>query len=302
MVTRISTPMIYQRALSAMLSKQSEASETQYQISTGKRILSPADDPAGATRILDYTKEVETLEQYLKNADRANARLGYEESVIQEIENIFQRVRELTIQGSSDALSLQNRQAIATEMWELRKELISLANSKDAQGEYIFSGYQTDTRPFVELVPGTVTYQGDYGSRELQISQSRWIADGNPGSEVFMDIDTGAGTQDMFQAIYQIATDLDNGLNVTSYIDDLDQVQSHVLTVHASIGARMNAIDEQVAVNEDVKLVMEMGRSKEEDLDYAEAITRFERQMTALEAAQQTYVRVSQLSLFNFLR
>jgi len=106
----------------------------------------------------------------------------------------------------------------------------------------------------------------------------------------------------MFDTLAQIADDLESNLNVTGYLGDIDLGITKALEVQATIGARMNAIDEQVAVNEDVKLVMETSRSEEEDVDFAKAITDFNQQMTALEAAQQTYMKISELSLFNFLR
>ncbi len=302
MTARISTYMLSQRAVNAMLERQSNASDTQLHISSGKRIMTPSDDPAGAARVISYTREIETLEQYEINANRATTRLGLEETALVGTENILQRVRELTVQGGSDLLTPQNRQAIAAEIWELRGELIGLANTRDSQGEYIFAGYQTGTQPFEELVGGAVDYNGDLGGRELQISRTRQIADGNNGYEVFVDVDTATGKRSMFDTLSEIASDLDSDLNVGGYLDDIDLALNKALEVHATIGARMNAIDEQVAVNGDMKLVMEISRSEEEDIDFAQAITDFNQQMTALEAAQQTYMKISELSLFNFLR
>ncbi|MCP3671255.1 MAG: flagellar hook-associated protein 3 [Gammaproteobacteria bacterium] len=301
MTARISTYMLSQRAVNSMLERQSNASDTQLHISAGKRIMTPADDPAGAARVISYTREIETLEQYESNANRATTRLGLEETAIVGVEGILQRVRELTVQGGSDLLTPENRQAIAAEIWELRAEFIGLSNTRDAEGEYIFAGYQTGTQPFEELA-GAVSYNGDFGNRELQISASRQIADGNNGYDVFMDVDTATGKSSMFDTLSQIASDLDGDLNVGGYLDDIDLALNKALEVHATIGARMNAIDEQVMVNGDMKLVMEISRSEEEDIDFAQAIADFNQQMTALEAAQQTYMKISELSLFNFLR
>ncbi len=303
MAIRLSTHMIFERGINAMLEQQSKVSEAQLQIASGKRIVNPSDDPSGMTRVLDYNRKIDSLEQYLKNADRVTTRLEYEESAISSTENILQRVRELTVQGSSDLLTPENRAAIATEIRELRDQIFAQANTRDAQGEYIFAGYQTGTIPFVETVPGVVSYNGDLGGRQIQISADRRIADGNNGYEVFMGVPTatGAGKLSLFDTLDQIATDLEADLNVSAYLDDVDMAASHMASVRATIGARMNAIDEQVAVNEDVKTTLEMHRSGEEDLDYAEAITRLDRQLIALEAAQKAYMEVSRLSLFNYL-
>lgn len=300
-MTRISSQMIYQRAVSAMLDQQSRLGDTQLQITTGKRILKPSDDPAGATRVLNYNRAIDTLEQYNNNANRAITRLSVEEGALAGVENVFLRAKELTVQGSSDLLSLEQRQAIAVEIRALRESVLGIANTQDSQGEYIFAGYQTATKPFVDG-PSGIAYQGDAGNRQLQISPRRQIADGNNGYEAFMDVNTSAGKRSMFDTLDRIATDLEAGLNVTGYLDDIDLALTHTLTVRATIGARMNAIDQQVVVNEEVKHAMEVNRSEEQDLDLVEAITRYEQQQIALQAAQQTYVKMTELSLFDFMQ
>jgi flagellar hook-associated protein 3 FlgL len=293
--------MIYQRGVNAMLRQQSQLSDTQMQISTGRRIITASDDPAGATRVIDYNRKIETLEQYLKNADRVETRLEREEVAIAETENILLRVRDLTVQGSSDILSPEQRDFIAIEIRGLREQLIGLSNTRDAHGEYIFAGYQSGTKPFDEPVAGTVVYYGDLGDRQLQISDERLINDGNNGHEVFVDVETTTGKRSLFDTLEQIATDLEADLSPAAYLDDVDLALAHTSTIRSTIGGRLSAIEEQVAVNEEAKLILETHRSGEEDLDFAEAISRLDRQRVALEAAQKAYIRVSQLSLFNYL-
>jgi flagellin-like hook-associated protein FlgL len=99
-----------------------------------------------------------------------------------------------------------------------------------------------------------------------------------------------------------LATELDSHNDVGSFITDVDYALENVLRVRTGIGARMNAIEEQTAVNADLELTLQSHRSREQDLDYNEAIARFEREMVALEAAQKAYVQVQGLSLFNYIR
>ncbi len=299
---RISTHTIFERGLNAMLDRQSEVSDTQLQLSTGRRILTASDDPAGAARVLGYNRTIDTMEQYLNNADRARTRLEFEESSLNGAENILLRVKELTVQGSSDTVSAADRQIIAQEIRELRQSLLGIANSQDSQGEYIFSGFQTGTMPFSGGVSSVVVYQGDLGTRQLQIASDRQVSDGDNGHSVFMDVRTAAGKQSIFETLRLLADDLDSGTNVYDYVDDINYALEDILQIHTTIGARINAIDKQVEVNTDVKLSMETHRAEENDLDYAEAVSRFDRQMLALQAAQQAYIKVSQLSLFNYLR
>jgi len=108
-------------------------------------------------------------------------------------------------------------------------------------------------------------------------------------------------SRSIFGTLNAIVTELEQNNRVDHYIEDVHAALNTIIETRTTVGARLNAVGEQKEVNEDLKLVLESHRSEEEDLDYAEAITRFERQMTALEAAQKAYVKVQQLSLFNFL-
>jgi flagellar hook-associated protein 3 FlgL len=180
--------------------------------------------------------------------------------------------------------------------------MLGIANSKDSQGEYIFAGFQTGTTPFTGGASSVVTYQGDLGDRQLQIASDRTVSDGDNGHTVFIDVSTASGKRSIFETLRLLADDLNNGTNVSGYVDDIDYGLEGILQVHTTIGARLNAIEEQMAINADVKLTMESHRSQENDLDYASAVSRFDRQLLALQAAQQAYIKVSELSLFNYLR
>ncbi|WP_275096776.1 flagellar hook-associated protein FlgL [Sedimenticola hydrogenitrophicus] len=299
---RISTQMITERSLSAMLRQQSDLSNTQLQLSSGRRVLTPADDPASAVRVLGLNGAVETVSQYQNNIDRLTSRLETEEGALDGITNLLQRVRELTVQGNNDVLSATDKGAIALEVRQLRDQLFSMANAKDSNGEYIFSGYQTGTPPFNA---GDYIYYGDNGQRELQIAPGRTIADGDNGFDVFMNVASTAPPatprRSVFETLDNLALALEANTSVGDYITDVDLALQRVIETKASVGGRLNAIEEQKTVNEDLKLNLETQRSDEQDLDYTSAIARFEAQMTALQAAQQAFVKVKGLSLFNYL-
>lgn len=405
---RISTQMITDRSISSMLKQQSSVSDTQLQLSTGKRLLVPSDDPASAARVMGLNGAVETLTQYQSNIDRLTSRLETEESSLAGTTNILQRVRELTVQGNNDVLSQTDKAALASEVRQLRDQIFSMANAKDSGGEYVFAGYQSGTRPF-SYSAGVYTYNGDSGQRELQIAPSRTVADGDNGFDTYMNVATGpiatvnviaptdpapaaitagditidggngngpisigalplaasptdratqllnainaisgetgvtavnatattltltavggtgvtvaiAGTattantgltsatttpvtskRSIFETLDLLATELEAGNSVTRYITDMNLALENIIEVRTTVGGRLNAVEEQQAVNEDLKLILETHRSEEQDLDYAEAIARFESQMVALQAAQQAYVKVKGLSLFNYL-
>jgi flagellar hook-associated protein 3 FlgL len=299
---RISSSQIYQQGVNAILDKQSELAKTQLQLATGKRVLAPSDDPAASTRIIDLNQAIETNTQYQRNADFAETRLSIEETVLTDVGNILQRVRELSVRANNGTLSAGDRQAIAEEVKTSLSAIFQLANNQDATGEYLFSGFKTDTVPFTDDGSGNFSYQGDQGTRNLQVGVSRQISIGDAGNDVFMKVDDAAGgTINMFEMLNGIVTDLEANNPSATSLTQLDSAIDVVLNTRSTIGARMNAIDAQRNANDSFSLILQENRSSLEDLDYAEAVSRFEQQILALQASQQTFVKIEGLSLFNFL-
>lgn len=190
---RISTALINQRALNGILNQQASLSDLQLKIATGKRINVPSDDPIGAAQIVRLTETIRTNEQFIRNADRAKSRLVLEESVLASVEIALQRMRELALQASNSPLSNLDRQAIAIEVRQRLDELLSLANSRDANQKFLFAGSQVNTQPVTQTSGGFV-YNGDQGQRSIQISSNLQVKDGDSGSVVFFDNITGNGT------------------------------------------------------------------------------------------------------------
>ncbi len=299
---RISTAQMYYKGVTVMLDKQAELAKTQQQLATGERILAPSDDPAAATQAMQLEQIIETTKQYQRNANYAESRLSLEETVLVEVGNILQRVRELAVRANNDTLSAGDRTAIAAEVRSVQKDLVQLANTQDANGEYVFAGFKTATIPFSDDGAGNFIYNGDQGQRALQIGDNRQVTIGDSGDQVFMRVDDGAGGfSSMFDVLYEFATDLEANAPDTATLTKLDSALDNVLTVRASIGARMNSIENQRGANDSFSLLMEENRSKLRDLDYAEAVSRFEQQMLALQASQQSFIKIEGLSLFNYL-
>ena len=299
---RLSTSQIFQQAVTAMLNKQADLAKTQQQLATGKQILAPSDDPAAATRILDLNQVIETTSQYQRNSDYAETRLSLEETVLTDVGDVLQRIRELSVRANNDTLSAGDRKAIAVEVRINLQGLIQQANSKDANGEYLFAGFKTGTEPFSDTGGGNFVYAGDQGQRSLQVGARSQVAVGDSGADVFMQVDDGAGgTGNMFAVLNDFAVDLEANNPSTTTLTRLDSAIDSVLNTRASIGARMNSIEGQRNANDSFSLLLQENRSNLQDLDYAEAVSRFEQQMLALEASQQSFVKIQGLSLFNYL-
>lgn len=398
---RISTLSMQQQTVNAMLEQQSKLAQTQQQLATGQRILSPADDPAGAVRALDLTQALSKLDRYDQNADLAENHLQLEESILSSVSDVLQRVRELTLQANNDTQDNQSRASITKELSGLLDDLVGLANSRDPSGNYLFAGYQSNTAPFMRGADGTFSYQGDDGQRQLALSDSRKVAVNDSGADIFARIRNGNGVfttsaslsntgsasmdagsvtsganwqpgtytiqfttantyevhdaggnlltsgnyqsgsnisfaggqvslsgapnsgdsftiapssnQDMFttlkniqQALMASGTDSASQAQMHSALarglSEIDLSLDHVLDARAQIGARLNTLDDQRDINQGASLALQQAKSGVEDLDYTTAISQMNMQMLGVQAAQQSFVKVQSLSLFNFLK
>jgi flagellar hook-associated protein 3 FlgL len=191
---RVSTAYFAQRGLTSMLEQQSRLADIQEQISSGKRLLRPSDDPSGAAQILRLEQAVSVTDQYQRNADNALNRLTLQESTLDSVQDSLIRIREIAIQGANPIISNSDRLSLAQEVRERLEELQSLANTKDANQEYLFSGYKVTTKPFSQAADGSFIYNGDQGQRALQIASGRQMQDSDSGNDVFVNIKNGNGT------------------------------------------------------------------------------------------------------------
>lgn len=167
--------------------------EIQRQVSTGKRVATAADDPAGAAQIIQLQDGLNRLDRYSANADTARRRLSLEENALAEAGDLLDRVRELGIQAGGASQTPEVRQALADEARELRRNLLDLANAQDGEGRYLFAGNAVKTQPFTNT-GGSVTYNGDDGTRSQRIGDNRVVSEADAGSSVFSAIRAGNGT------------------------------------------------------------------------------------------------------------
>ena len=188
---RISTTQIYLQGIEAFGKQQVKLSDLQQQISTGVKLSKPSDDPAASTRVLELQEQVSLQTQYQENIESADTRLKLQETTLSALENISFRLRELSIQGNSGVLDITASQALGIEVNEILEEMVSLANVRDANGDFLFAGFQNQVEPFTMTSTGSVqhvVYNGDEGQRLLQVSETRQIAVDNPGSEIFLQL------------------------------------------------------------------------------------------------------------------
>lgn len=412
---RISSQQIFSGGINRLQDINSNLVDTQQQISTGKRVNKPSDDPVAAARILKLDQEVRQVETYQRNATLADNRLKQEESALSSAVDIIQRVRELTVQAGSGSLSANDRLSISSELKERLGQLANVANTRDASGEYIFSGFQGQTPAFVRNETGEWKYQGDEGQRVLEIDDGVTVPISDHGKGIFVDVpkavsvtgsDDGTGTgspangyisglevvapkdlRDAFsgkapdnlvvsftdnagtlevvvtdprdgntittepapavvgeefrvagmkmtvndaqvdetytlgindtQSVFGTIENLIDGLEgiakgspagnaqydalIANSLGNLDSAQESIILKQTELGGRLNAVESTQAFLEDSGLYTKEIRSQLQDVDYAEAISNLSFQSFVLQAAQQSFAQVSQLSLFDRL-
>ena len=193
MTTRISTSGATYQALNAMLEAQTRLAKTQLQVASGLKFSTPAENPLGAMRVQDLSRQLSAKDQYVTTVSFARSRLTFEEDTLASVGESLMRIRDLTLQAANDTVNSGDRSVIATEIEQVRDTLLDLANRKDAQGEYIFAGLAVQTKPFVRS-GGSVQYYGDQGQRLQQVSETQRVADGDSGFDVFGRIEEGNGT------------------------------------------------------------------------------------------------------------
>ena len=189
---RISTSQIFQQGLNGILQQQARLSQTQLQLSTGKRINNTSDDPIGAARLQELERAIGLQDVFERNVSRSRQRLQVAESAVGSASNLVQRVRELTVQAANDSLGDDNRAQIARELRQRLDQLLGIANTRDGDGEFIFAGAQVRSQPFV-VANGEVRFVGDSVQRELSIAPAVTLRDGETGDRVFMNLRDGNG-------------------------------------------------------------------------------------------------------------
>jgi flagellar hook-associated protein 3 FlgL len=197
---RISTRQIYTQGIEAFQQQQQKLARLQQQISTGVRLNKPSDDPAAASRILELEQDVSLNLQYQANINLAEQRLGQQDGVMAAYANLLNRVRELAVQGNNAPLDQVSRNAIASELDQRLSELYSLANTTDANGDYLYAGFQNGSLPFTRATTGSidhVSFNGDAGTRSIQISKVRQMEIDVPGREIFMQIPSATALREI---------------------------------------------------------------------------------------------------------
>ncbi|MCL2075720.1 MAG: flagellar hook-associated protein FlgL [Betaproteobacteria bacterium] len=391
---RISTAQIYDNGVFGLLKNQYDAYRLQNQMSTGRKVVTPADNPVAAAQALVTEQKKSVNQQFLDNQGNAALQLKELDSLMNSIGGILIDAKARWVEAGNGAYSDSELRDLAIDIRGKFEGLLGIANNSDATGFYRFAGYQAATMPFVSS-NGVVSYQGDSGTRLLQVETARFMPVsfsgrdlfeaiptgngyfvGNPGAantgsgvinngtmvgtydnrtytleftasdtfDIFIDgtysstvtgyvagdpINLGgaqvsisgtpaagdtftvspSGEESIFTTLTKFITALENGDSSSADFRNamlrigasLDQGLQHVLNARSSVGASLAELDDLTNLGKDLDVQYKTQISDLVDLDYITAASDLAKNQLQLQAAQQSFVRVTSLSLFNFM-
>ena len=299
---QIGTKQFYQTQVNGMRDLQTQIGNIQEQVSTGKRILVPSDDPAAYSSASKLGNTEAALNQYSRNIGVAKSRLSEEDTALSSAATIVTRLNELSVQGANGTNDQASRNAIAAEMNQLSQQLVSLGNTVDANGDYLFAGFKGNTAPFVAS-GDNVTYVGDTGRKEVTLAPGVTTPTSSNGLEIFMNVGKSGGQSlSIFQVIKNATTQLASGNLSSESLHQMSSALDHISTYQSICGSRLQKVDTTDQNSQDMLVRVKADKSTVEDADLAQLASQLQQKTLTLNAAQSVFARVSQLSLFNYLK
>lgn len=303
---KISTSFLFDRATDRMSTIQNKLATTQAQLSVSKQILKPSDAPDQAAAIQRLKGEVERQNSHVRTLEVAMRRYGSEETVLKASNDLLIRMKELGLQAANGTMGQSDRDAVAVEMKALRNQLLSLGNTRDDSGNYLFSGTRVNTPAFAENANREVIYMGDQTQTRIPAGVERTVQFTRAGTDVFSRVVRDGQDQAVgfFDALDQMIEGVETS-DVTSIqqgLGDVTQMHNNITLTQAQNGSDQKVVQSQMDILDETALRMKSTLSEIEDLDYAEAVTRMNKEMMALEAAMGSFAKISGLSLFDYIR
>ena len=305
---KVSTSLFFERASAQLGNVQGSLAKTQEQLSTGKQITKPSDEPDKASTVTRLESEMARQKSYQETLTTVQTRLTSQETSLRNVSDVLIRIKELTVQAANDTVSSADRKAIGLEIIGLRDQLLSQANAQDTNGNFLFAGSRSTQAPYALDANGHITYQGDQSRMKVQVGDNRRMNANTPGSDVFLRVvrDDGKGRQvgvNFFEALKDLSDAIINGLpkDMDRGLGEIDILQQGISNATAQIGSDMSVVDMQNSVLDETTLRLKSTLSDVQDLDYTEAITRMNKDQLALEAAQSSFAKIAKLTLFNYI-
>ncbi|MDP5275883.1 flagellar hook-associated protein FlgL [Chengkuizengella axinellae] len=300
---RVTSGMMNTQLLSNLNKNLERMTNYQEQLSSTKKINKPSDDPVGVTYALRYRADLSANEQYTDNVNSALSWLDYSDSILDQANEVMDRVRELTVQASNGTNDDSALDSIKEEMEELYGQLVTIGNS-EFNGKYVFNGQQTNMKPYTEDNAKMETT--DSGQILFEIGEGSTIAVNVTGEEVFGGLNPDGTTEEdnAFKVIQDIITQLENEdfEGLTNSLGTLDSRIDKLLVLRAEVGARTNRVELTKSRLEDNDINLQTLLSKTEDADLAQVVTKMTESEYVYQAALSVGANMISVSLVDFLR
>ena len=306
---KVSTAFLFERATDRMSTLQNRLARTQAQLSLSKQILSPSDSPDQAAAVERLRGEIARQQGHGEVLKVALNRFTTEETALRASTDAITRIKELTIQAANDTLSAADRKVIATELRELRNQLVSLGNTRDDSGNYVFSGTRVETQAFAFDADGKVIYQGDQTLTRVPAGVERSVQYTRAGTDVFQrvvreDEEGDPFSVSFFDSLQDLIDAAENNElpELRRGISEADQMLTNASQALAQCGSEQQVVQSQIDVLGQTMLRLKSTLSDIEDLDYTEAVARVNKEMVALQAAMASFSKIAGMSLFDHIR
>jgi flagellar hook-associated protein 3 FlgL len=308
MSTRITSSMTTRSVLSDLNRIAAQQDLTRRQMSSGKAITKPSDDPYGAARAMSLRTDLAGVKQHQRNVDEAQSWMSATSTTLSSITDLAQKARELTVQGATDTLSQSGRDAIADQIDQLIAGMKQEGNAT-YDGRYVLGGSRTNTPPYDSTLtktdPSVTTndaYSGDAASQLREIGPGVTLAVNVHGDEVLGGASGSSGN--LLGVLRDIATHLRSGDTAALGGGDIKAVSDQIdnlLAVQARVGAGMNRLDTASSRLAQIEESTTSMLSNTEDADMAEVITNYSTQQAVYQSALNAGARIVQTSLLDFL-
>jgi flagellar hook-associated protein 3 FlgL len=271
-------------------------SEAQNRVTTGLRVSRASDDPAATVGIMAADRKLHALDQYRKNIDTAQSRLGSEEQVLDQVTDLLDRARELGVnQGGSGTATATTRLQIKAEVDKLLDQMVTLGNTRFGNG-FLFGGDYADQAPFSPTGTTSVTAPPT-GVHVVEINDGQSVAVNHDGLQVF--VSSGA-----FQALQDLSTGLGNNSDteISNALGAIDTSFGDIQDILAETGARRNQLDMAASNIDALDVNLRSFRSTLSDAELEESISQLVARQTAYQAALMSTSRIISQSLTDYLR
>ncbi|MCC3374078.1 flagellar hook-associated protein FlgL [Cohnella sp. REN36] len=298
MPIRVTQGMIQSQTINALNKNLNRMGTTQEQLTTGRKINRPSDDPVGITYALRYRGELAMNNQYQRNITQANSALEHVDTVLGQVNDLITRVKELTVKGISDTSTAESRYAISQELDGIYNNLLTLGNDQ-LNGKFIFNGQKTDESPYDAATAGS--FDTDDADILLSLAPGVDIATNISGNKVFGN---AADTDNLFKVVRTLrdAFSTNNAPTARDNMAKLDSRLNKFLGIRSEVGARANRIEMLDNRNQDLDVTLNSLSGKTEDADMAKTITSLQTQQNVYQASLSVGAKLIQQSLVDYLR